>query len=148
MSHQPVLLTPSIPSIEEGLVHWNDATAPFNPDVPHLEQGDQSAVDTLKADDMQQVDKGLESTFSGPSPMSGSPSPSIRDSASVHSLPAVQVTEPHHSPALPQGPGIPSLSDDDSMTPARRSVGSSTSAHLLSPRRSIRSRAAIDVRRV
>ena len=148
MDQQSLLLTPQIPSVEEGLAPWNDATGPFDPDGPRHQQP-QTAPDTLKADNVQQVGKAshssiLESTSNAPSP---SPSASIRDSASMHSLPVLQVTEPQHSPSLPQGPDIPSQSDDDSMTPVQTSVVSAASAPPPSRRGNPRYRSTIDVRR-
>jgi len=151
MAHQSVLLTPPVPSVEGGLARWDDTSVPFDvvDDPLHLGQVDQTGADTLKVDDVQEVDKASHSSIlqpspNGPSPTSGSPSASIHDSASIHSLTAVQVTEPQPSPSLPQGPDIPSRSDSDGTTPAQRMVGSSTSALL---RRSTRSRVAMDVRR-
>ncbi|KAI0307966.1 hypothetical protein B0F90DRAFT_1807306 [Multifurca ochricompacta] len=88
----------------------------------------------------------LDSTHTGPSPISGSPAASIRDSASMHSLPAVQVTEPQDSQPLPQRSDIPSLSDDDSTPSVQRSLRPSATTPFLSPRRSFRSRSAIDSR--
>ena len=101
MAQQPIILTPQVPPEEDGLARWNDATDPFDPDDPRHQQP-QTAVDTLKVDNVQQVNKSnpssiLESTANAPSPISGSPSASIRDSASMHSLPALQVTEPQRS---------------------------------------------------
>ncbi len=154
MAHQSVLLTPPVPSVEGGLARWDDTSVPFDVDDDplHLGQVDQTGADTLKVDDVQEVDKAghsplLQPSPNGPSPMSGSPSASIHDSASIHSLTTVQVTVPQPSPSLPQGPDTPSRSDNDGTTPAQRMVGSSTSASLPSRRRSTRSRAAMDVRR-
>ncbi|KAI0304722.1 hypothetical protein BC826DRAFT_1094977 [Russula brevipes] len=149
MSQQSVLLTPSIQSVDGGLARWNDPTDPFDPDDP--QQIDQTAVDVLKTDNVEHVDKAnhssiLEPTHMGPSPMSGSPSASMRDSASTHSLPAVQVTEPQHSPSQPQGSDIPFLSEDDGSSPVQRSVGSSTTAAAPSQRRSVLSRPVFDGR--
>jgi hypothetical protein len=98
---------------------------------------------------MQQVDKRnhlstLGSTPDGPSPISGSPAASIRDSASVHSLPTVQVTEPQDSHSLSQTPDV--LSDDD--TPLAQRIVEPSSTALLPPRRSFRSRSVVDVRRL
>ena len=145
MDQQSALLTPQIPSVDEGLAPWNDGTGPFGPDDPRHQQP-QTAPDTLKADDVQQIGKAshssiLESTPNAPSP---SPSASIRDSASTHSLPVLQVTEP---PSLPQGPDIPSQSDDDSTTPVQTSVVSAASAPPPSRRGNPRYRSTIDVRR-
>jgi len=150
MAQQSVLLAPQVTSVEEGLARWNDAADPFDPDDPRHQQPP-TAVDTLKADNVQPVDKPdhsqiLGSTPTGPSPTSGSPSLSIRDSASLQSLPVVQVTEPQHSPSLPQAPDIPSQSDDDSSTLVSRNVGSGVGTPLPSRRRSVRSRSAVDVR--
>ena len=154
MAHQSVLLTPPVPSVEGGLARWDDTSAPFDVDDDplHIGQVDQTGADALKVDDVQEVDKASHSSIlqpspNGPSPISGSPSPSIHDSASIHSLAAVQVTEPQPSPSLPQGPDIPSRSDNDGTTPAQRMIGSSASAPLPSRRRSARSRVAMDVRR-
>jgi hypothetical protein len=154
MTHQPVLLTPSLPSGDGGFIRWDDTSVPFdvNDDPNHLGRVDQTGADTLKADNVQQVDKPshsqiLPSAPNGPSPVSGSPSPSIRDSASMHSLTAVQVTESRRSPSLPQGPDIPSLGDNDRTIQVQRTVGSSASAPPP-PRRSARSRSAMDVRRL
>lgn len=152
MAQQSVLLAPQVTSVEEGLTRWNDATNPFDPDDPRHQQPT-TAADTLKADNAQRVNVNktnhpsiLESTPNAPSPISGSPSASIRDSASTHSLPVVQVTEPQHSPALPQGPDHPSQSDDDGTTPVQRIVVSGASAPPPSERGNIRSRSTIDVR--
>ena len=152
MAQQSFLLVPQVTSVEEELAPWNDATDPFDPDDRHHQQPT-TAADTLKADNAQQVNVNktnhpsiLESTPNAPSPISGSPSASIRDSASTHSLPVLQVTEPQRSPALPQGPDLPSQSDDDGMTPVQISVMSGASAPPLSERGNIRSRSAIDVR--
>jgi hypothetical protein len=150
MAQQPVHLTPPVPPEEDGLVRWNDVTDPFDPDDPRHQQP-QTAVDALKANNVQQVNKSnpssiLESTANVPSPISGSPSASIRDSASMHSLPALQVTEPQRSPSLPQGPDIPSQSDDDGTTPVQRSVAPGTSAPAPSGRGNPRSRSAFEVR--
>jgi hypothetical protein len=150
MSQQSILLTPSVQSVDGGLARWNDPTDPFDPDDP--QQIDQTGVDTLKTDNVEHADKAnhssiLESTHMDPSPMSGSPSASMRDSASTHSLPAVQVTEPQHSPSQPQGPDIPFLSEDDGSSLVQRSVGSSTTAAAPSQRRSVLSRPVFDVRR-
>src|SRR6266852_5531431 len=100
MAQQSVLLAPQVTSVEEGLARWNDATDSFVPDDPRHQQPT-TAADTLKADNAQQVNVNktnhpsiLESTPNAPSPISGSPSASIRDSASTHSLPVLQVTEP------------------------------------------------------
>jgi hypothetical protein len=76
MSQQSVLLTSSIPLVEEGLAHCNEASHPFHPDPP-LEQFN------LKADNLQQADKTmattnlplLDSNPTAPSPISGSPVP-------------------------------------------------------------------------
>lgn len=153
MAHQPVLLTPSVPSVDAGLARCDVTSAPFDVDDDplHLGQVDQAGADTLKVDNVQEIAKASHSSIlqpspNGPSPISGSPSASIHDSASIHSLAAVQVTEPQPSPSLPQGPDIPSQSDNDSTTPVQRTVGSSTSAPLPSRRRSARSRVAMDVR--
>ena len=152
MAQQSVLLAPQVTSAEEGLARWNDATHPFDLDDPRHQQPP-TAADTLKADNTQQVNVNktnhpstLESTLNVPSPISGSPSASIRDSASTHSLPVLRVTEPQRSPALPQGPDIPSQSDDDGTTPMPRSVVSGASAPQPSGRGNLRSRSAIDVR--
>lgn len=152
MAQQSVLLAPQVTSVEEGLARWNDATDPFDLDDPRHQQPP-TAADTLKADNAQQVNVNktnhssiLESTPNAPSPISGSPSASIRDSASTHSLPVLQVTEPQRSLVLPQGPDLPSQSDDDSTIPVQRSVVSGASAPLPSGRGNIRSRSAIDVR--
>lgn len=154
MAHQSVLLTPSVPSVEGGLARCDGTSVPFDVDDDPLPIGqvDQTGADTLKVDNVQEVDKASHSSIlqpspNGPSPISGSPSASIHDSASIHSLAAVQVTEPQPSPSLPQGPDIPSRSDNDGTTPAQRMIGSSTSAPLPSRRRSARSRVAMDVRR-
>jgi hypothetical protein len=154
MAHQSVLLTPPVSSVEGGLARWDDPSVPFDADdgLLHLGQVDQTGADALKVDDVQGVDKASHSSIlqpspNGPSPMSGSPSASIHDSASIHSLTAVQVTEPQPSPTLPQGSDIPSRSDNDGTTPAQRMIGLSTSAPLPSRRRSTRSRVAMDVRR-
>jgi hypothetical protein len=152
MAQQSVLLAPQVTSAEDGLARWNDATDPFAPDDPRHQQPP-TAADALKADNTQQVNVNktnhpsiLEPTPNAPSPISGSPSASIRDSASTHSLPVVQVTEPQRSPALPQGPDLPSQSDDDGSIPVQRSVVSGASAPPPSGRGNIRSRSAIDVR--
>jgi hypothetical protein len=152
MSQQSVFLTPSI--VEEGLAGWDGATDRFDVDGSHrIGQVDQVDDDTLalKTDDVQQVDKTnrlptLGSTSNIPSPISGSPAPSIPDSASVHSLPAVQVTGPPDSQSFSQTPDIPSLSDDDTSL-AQRTVESNSTAPLPSRRRSLRSRSNVDVRR-
>lgn len=151
MAQQSVLLAPQIPSVE-GLARWNDATDPSDPDDPR-HQHPTAAADTLKADNAQQVNVNktnhtsiLEPTPNALSPISGSPSASIRDSASTHSLPVLQVTQPQRSPALPQGPDLPSQSDDDGTTPVQRSVMSGASAPSPSERGNLRSRSAIDVR--
>ncbi|KAI9462399.1 hypothetical protein BJY52DRAFT_1256742 [Lactarius psammicola] len=141
MSQQPVLLTSSIPLVEEGLAHCNEASDRFDGDG-RLEQIN------LKADNLQPVDKTmtttnlpiLDSNPTAPSPMSSSPVPSVHDSASVHSLPTVQVTEPQQSPPLPRSPDVPSISDDDGVPSVQRSIGSSQSTPLPSPRRSHLSR--------
>ncbi len=153
MAQQSIFLTPQVASLEEGLARWNDATEPFNLDDPRHQQP-QTAADTLKADNTQQVNVNktnnpsiLESTPNASSPLSGSPSTSIRDSASMHSLPVLQITEPQCSPALPQGPDVPSQNDGDGMTPVQRSVVSSASVLPPSGRGNLRSRSAIDVRR-
>lgn len=152
MAQQSVLLAPQVTSVEEGLAHWNDVTDHFDPDGPRHQQPT-TAADTLKADNAQQVNVNktnhssiLEPTHNAPSPISGSPSASIRDSASTHSLPVLQVTEPPGSPALPQGPDLPSQSDDDGTTPVQRGVMSGASAPPPLERGNIRSRSAIDVR--
>jgi hypothetical protein len=152
MAQQSVLLAPQVASVEEGLARWNDATDPFDPDDPRHQQP-RAGADTLKADDAQQINVNktnnpsiLEPTPNALSPISGSPSASIRDSASTHSLPVLQVTEPQRSPALPQGPDPPSQSDDDGIIPMQRSVASGASAPSPSERGNIRSRSAIDVR--
>jgi hypothetical protein len=152
MAHQSVLLAHSVPSVEGGLTPWNDSSVPFDVDDEGSHLGrDQTGADTLKADDVQQVDEAnhpsmLEPTPNGPSPMSGSPSASIHDSASMHSLTAVQVTESQQSPSLPPGPDVPPLSDNDSTIQVQRVVGSNASAPLPSRRRSARSRSTVDVR--
>lgn len=144
MSQQSVL----IPLVEEGLAHCNEASDPFHADRP-LEQFN------LKADNLQQVDKTmattnlplLDSNPSAPSPVSGSPVPSVHDSASFHSLPTVQVTEPQESsPPLPRSPHVPSLSDDDSIPSAPRSIRSTPSTPLPSPRRTHTFRTPVEVR--
>lgn len=153
MAHHSVLLTPSVPSVEGAVARWDDLSVPLDLDggSRHLGQVDQTGADPLKADDVQQVDKAshspiLQPTPDGPSPISGSPSASIHDSVSMHSLTTVQVTESRHSPSLPQAPDIPSLNDNDGTTPVQRIiVGSSTSTPLTS-RRSVRSRSVMDVR--
>jgi hypothetical protein len=152
MAQQSVLLAPQVTSVEEGLARWNDATDPFGPDDPRHQQPT-TAADTLKADNAQQVNVNktnhssiLESTPNAPSPISGSPSASIRDSASTHSLPVLRVTEPQRSPALPQGPDLPSQSDEDGAAPMQRSVVPGASAPPPSGRGNMRSRSAIDVR--
>ena len=154
MAHQSVLLTPSVPSADAGLARCDDTSVPsdVDDDLLHLGQVDQAGADTLKVDNVQEVAKASHSSIlqpspNGPSPISGSPSASIHDSASIHSLAVVQVTEPQPSPSLPKGPDIPSQSDNDGTTPVQRTVGSSTSATLPSRRRSARSRVAMDVRR-
>ncbi len=147
MSQQSVLLTSSIPLVEEGLAHCNEASDRFDGDG-RLEQIN------LKADNLQPVDKTmattnlpiLDSNPTAPSPMSGSPVPSVHDSTSIHSLPTVQVTEPQESPQLPRSPDVPSLSDDDGVPSVQRSIGSSQSTPLPSPRRSHLSRPAAEVR--
>ncbi|KAI9512903.1 hypothetical protein F5148DRAFT_655385 [Russula earlei] len=150
MSQQSILLTPSA-SVER-LARWNDATDPSDlEDPPQLEQVDQTVPDTLKADGVPDVDKAnrspiLESTPTGPSPTSGSPPVIIRDSASLHNLPVVQVTPPQHPPSRPQAPDIPSQSDDDGADVVSRSAQSSASTQLPSRRRSIRSRSTLDGR--
>jgi hypothetical protein len=154
MSQQSVLLTTSV--ADEGLARWDSATDRFDRDGPHhLQQVDQ--VDdnlALKADDVQQVDNdktnhlpALGSTSNGPSPISGSPAASIRDSASTHSLPAVQVTGPgpQDSQSLSQTLDVPSLSDDDT-PPVQRNVEPSSTAPQPSRRRSLRVRPNADVR--
>ena len=151
MAQQSVLLAPQVPSVEEGFARWNDAAGPFDPDDPRHQQP-QTTPDTLKADNVQQVSKAshspiIESTPNAPSPITRSPSASVRDSASMHSLPVLQVTESQHSPLLPQGPDIPSQSDDDGTTPVQRTVVSGASAPPPSRRGNPRSRSAIDVRR-
>jgi hypothetical protein len=155
MAHQPVILTTSAPSVEGGLTRWDDTSVPFDvdDDPSHLGQVDQTGADTLKADNVQQVAKAshssiLQPTPNGPSPISGSPSPSIRDSASTHSLSAVHVTESQRSPSLSQGPDISSLSDNSGTTQVQRTVGPNASAPSPSQRRSARSRSAMDVRRL
>jgi hypothetical protein len=155
MAHQPVLLTTSVPSVDGGLSRWDDASVPFDvdDDPSHLGQVDQTGADTLKADNVQQVDNAshssiLQQTPNGPSPISGSPSPSIRDSASTHSLSAVLVTESQRSPSLSQGPGISPLSDNTGTTQVQRMVGPNANAPSPSQRRSARSRSAMDVRRL
>ena len=152
MAQQSVLLAPQVSSVEEGLARWNDAMHPLDLDDPRHQQPP-TAADTLKADNAQQVNVNktnhpstLESTLNAPSPISGSPSASIRDSASTHSLPVVRITEPQRSPALPQGPDLPSQSDDDGTNPVQRSVVSGASAPPPSGRGNMRSRPAIDVR--
>jgi hypothetical protein len=152
MAQQSVLLAPQVTSVEEGLARWNDATHPFDPDHPR-HQEPPTAADTLKVDNAQQVNVNktnhpsiLESNPNIPSPISGSPSASIRDSTSTHSLPVLRVTEPQPSPALPQGPDLPSQSDDDSTTPVQRGVLSGASAPPPLGRGNMRSRSAIDVR--
>ncbi|KAH8997541.1 hypothetical protein EDB92DRAFT_2052448 [Lactarius akahatsu] len=135
MSQQSVLLTSSIP-VEEGLAHCNEASDRFDVDG-RLEQIN------LKADNLQPVDKTMATTNlpildpnpTAPSPISSSPVPSVHDSASIHSLPTVQVTEPQESPPLPRSPDVPSLSDDDGVPSVQRSIGSSSSTHFPSPRR-------------
>lgn len=147
MSEQSVLLTSSIPLVEEGLAHCNEASDRFHPDAP-LEQFN------LKADNLQQVDKTmattnlpiLDSNPTAPSPVSGSPVPSVHDSASFHSLPTVQVTEPQESPPLPRSPHVPSLSDEDSLPSAPRSIRSTPSTPLPSPRRTHLSRTPVEGR--
>jgi hypothetical protein len=152
MSQQSVLLTTSV--ADEGLARWDGATDRFNRDGPHhLQQVDQ--VDdnlALKADDVQPVDKtnhlpALGSTSNGPSPISGSPTASIRDSASTHSLPEVQVTGPgpQDSLSLSQMLDAPSVSEDDT-PPVQRNVESSSTAPPPSRRRSLRVRPNADVR--
>jgi hypothetical protein len=82
--------------VDEGLARCDSATDRFDRDGPYLiQQVDDNLA--LKADDVQPVDKtnhltALGSTSNGPSRISDSPAASIRDSASPHSLPAVQVT--------------------------------------------------------
>jgi hypothetical protein len=154
MAHQPVLLTTSVPSVDEGLTRWDDTSVPFDVDDDPSQLGhvDQTGADTLKADNVQQVDKAshssiLQPTPNGPSPMSGSPSPSVRDSASMHSLSAVHVTE-SQLPSLSHGTDTPLLSDNTGTTQVQRAVGSNASAPSPSQRRSARSRSAIDVRRL
>lgn len=151
MAQQSVLLAPQVPLVEEGFARWSDAAGPFDPDDPRHQQP-QTTPDTLKADNVQQVSKAshspmLESTPNAPSPITRSPSASVRDSASMHSLPVLQVTESQHSPSLPQGPDIPSQSDDDGTTPVQRTAVSGVSAPPPSRRGNPRSRSAIDVRR-
>lgn len=155
MTHQPVLITPSVPSVEGAFTRWDDTSAPFDVDDDRSQLGrvDQTGADTLKADNVQQVDKEshssiLQPTPNGPSPMSGSPSPSVRDSASMHSLTAVQVTESQRSPSLPQAPDISSLGDNNGTAQVQTTVGSSTGAPPPPQRRSARSRSAMDVRRL
>ena len=155
MAHQPVLLTTSVPSVDGGLTRWDDTSVPFDvgDDPSHLGQVGQTGADTLKADNVQQVDKAshssiLQPTPNGPSPLSGSPSPSVRDSASMHSLSAVHVTDSQRSPSLSQGPDIPSLSDNIGPAQVQRTVGSNASAPSPSQRRSARSRSTMDVRRL
>ena len=131
---------------------WTSAPFDVDDNPLHLGQVDQTGADTLKVDNVQEVNKANHSSIlqpspNGPSPMSGSPAARIHDSASIHSLAAVQVTEPQPSPPLPRGPDIPSQSSDDGTTPAERMVGSSTSARLPLRRRSAQSRVAMDVRR-
>ena len=147
MSQQSVLINSSIPLVEEGLAHCNEASDRFDGDGS-LEQFN------LKADDLQQVDKTmatanlpiLDSNPTAPSPMSGSPVPSVHDSASFHSLPTVQVTEAQESPPLPSSPHVPSLSDDDSLPSAPRSIRSTPTTPLPSPRRTHLSRTPVEVR--
>lgn len=143
---QSLFLTPSI--VDEGLARWDGAADTFDADGPHhlepVGQVDDNLA--LKADDVQQVDKRnhlstLGSTPDGPSPISGSPAASIRDSASVHSLPTVQVTEPQDSHS--QTPDV--LSDDD--TPLAQRIVEPSSTALLPPRRNFRSRSIVEVRR-
>jgi hypothetical protein len=157
MAHLPVLLASSVPSVDGGLTRWDDTSAPLDvdDDPSHLEQVDQTGAgaDTLKTDNVQQVDKAshssiLQPTPNGPSPMSGSPSPSIHDSASMHSLNVVQVTASQRSSTLPQAPDISSLSDNDRTTQVQRAIGLSASAPPPSQRRSSRSRPAMEVRRL
>jgi hypothetical protein len=139
MSQQSVLLTSSIPLVEEGLAHCNDPS--------HLFHGDRPL--DLKADNLQPVDANLpilDSNPTAPSPMTGSPVPSVHDSASVHAIPTVQVTEPQESPSLPRSPDAPSLSDDDGVPSGQRSIGSASSTPLPSPRRSPLHRSAVEVR--
>ena len=150
MAEQSILLAPQVTSVEEGFALWNDATSPFDPNDPRHQQPT-TAADALKTDNAQQVNVNktnhtsiLEPTPNVPSPISGSPSASIRDSASTHSLPVLQVTEPQCSPALPQGPDHPSQSDDDGTTLVQRSVVSGASAPP-SERGNIRTRTAIEV---
>lgn len=147
MSQQAVLLTSSIPLVEEGLAHCNEASDRFDGDGP-LEQFN------LKADNLQPVDKTMATTANlpildsnppAPSPMTGSPAPSVHDSASIRGIPTVQVTEPQESPSLPRSPDVPSLSDDDGVPSSQRSIGSTPSTPLPSPRRSHLSRAAVEV---
>ena len=152
MPPQSLFLAPSI--VDEGLARWDDATDRFDRDGSHrLQQVDRVDDDlALKADDVQQVDKTdhlptLGSTSNGPSPIFGSPAASIRDSASMHSLPAVQVTGPQDSLSPSQTPDIPSLSDDDT-PPVQRIIESSSTATLPSRRRTHRSRSNVDVRRL
>jgi hypothetical protein len=140
MSQQPVLLNSSIPLVEEGLAHCNEASDRFDGDGP-LEQ-------FLKADNLQQTMATtiLDSNPTAPSPMSGSPVPSVHDSTSFHSLPTLQVTEPQEAPSIPRSPQVPSLSDEDSVPSAQRSIRSTPTTPLPSPRRTHLSRTPVEVR--
>ena len=146
MSQQPVLLNSSIPLVEEGLAHCNEASDRFDGDGP-LEQ-------FLKADNLQQADKTmtttnlpiLDSNPIAPSPMSGSPVPSVHDSASFHSLPTLQVTEPQEAPSIPHTPQVHSLSDEDSVPSAQRSIRSTPTTPLRSSRRTHPPRTPVEVR--
>ena len=147
MSQQSVLLTSSIPLVEEGLAHCNEASDPFVGHGPLEQFG-------IKADNLQPVDKTmattanlpiLDSNPTAPSPMTSSPVPSVHDSTSIHSLPTVQVTEPQESPLLPRSPDVPSLSDDDGGPSGQRSIGSTSSTPLPSPRRSHLLRSTVEV---
>ena len=146
MSQQPVFLTSSIPLVEEGLAHCNEASDRFDGDGP-LEQ--LKAADNLQQDDKTTTTTTTTTTTNlpildpnptAPSPMSGSPVHSVHDTASIHSLPVVQVTEPQAP--LPHSPDVPSLSDEDGVPSVQRNFGSSPSTPLPSPRRSHLSRSA------
>ncbi|KAF8272879.1 hypothetical protein EI94DRAFT_1716940 [Lactarius quietus] len=130
MSQQPVLLTSSIPLVEEGLAHCNEASDRFD-------------VDKTMATANLPI---LDSNPAAPSPMSGSPVPSVHDSASFHSLPTVQVTEPQESPPVSRSPHVPSFSDEGSVPPAHRSIRSTPTTPLPSPRRTPISRTPVEGR--
>ncbi|KAI0274810.1 hypothetical protein BC834DRAFT_15227 [Gloeopeniophorella convolvens] len=156
MSHQSALLSPPTSPEEDELENWSEVTDHRDAESAHqhIEQVDRPDGDlAVKADNLatQDVDKPpsvpiLDSTLNVPSPVLESPAMSIRDSASMHSIPTLQVTEPQGSSSLPQSPDIPSFSDDEDAPSVHRSIGSSTAVPPPSPRRPARPRSALDGR--